>query len=95
MATFVPLLIMAFWIGLYPKPFFRILEQPVNNLVATVNREAPKSEGAASAQSRVPAAPAAMQASITPAAASKPAIATVHEKAQAATAAAIPAKGKN
>jgi NADH-quinone oxidoreductase subunit M len=39
-ATFVPLLIMAFWIGLYPKPFFQILEQPVNNLVATVNREA-------------------------------------------------------
>jgi len=26
--TFVPLLIMAFWIGLYPKPFFQILEQP-------------------------------------------------------------------
>jgi NADH-quinone oxidoreductase subunit M len=31
--TFVPLLIMAFWIGLYPKPFFDILEQPVNQLV--------------------------------------------------------------
>src|SRR6201998_2751923 len=26
-ATFVPLLIMAFWIGLFPKPFFQILEQ--------------------------------------------------------------------
>jgi NADH-quinone oxidoreductase subunit M len=38
-ATFVPLLIMAFWIGLFPKPFFQILEQPVNNLVATMNRE--------------------------------------------------------
>jgi NADH-quinone oxidoreductase subunit M len=36
-ATFVPLLIMAFWIGLYPKPFFQILEQPVNHLVATVH----------------------------------------------------------
>src|SRR5690348_12394847 len=43
-ATFVPLLIMAFWIGLYPKPFFRILEQPVNNLVATVNGATPKNE---------------------------------------------------
>src|SRR5262252_7390263 len=34
--TFVPLVIMAFWIGLFPKPFFQILEQPVNHLVATV-----------------------------------------------------------
>jgi NADH-quinone oxidoreductase subunit M len=34
--TFAPLIVMAFWIGLYPKPFFRILEQPVNNLVAVV-----------------------------------------------------------
>jgi NADH-quinone oxidoreductase subunit M len=33
---FLPLLIMAFWIGLYPKPFFQILEQPVNQLVQTV-----------------------------------------------------------
>ena len=23
---------MAFWIGLYPKPFFQILEQPVNQM---------------------------------------------------------------
>ncbi len=34
--TFVPLLIMAFWIGLAPKPFFQILEQPVNQLVQNV-----------------------------------------------------------
>ena len=40
-ATFVPLLIMAFWIGLYPKPFFQILEQPVNHLVATVHAPLP------------------------------------------------------
>jgi hypothetical protein len=32
----VPLLVMAFWIGLYPKPFFQILEQPVNQLVQNV-----------------------------------------------------------
>ena len=31
--TFAPLVIMAFWIGLYPKPFFQILEQPVNQIV--------------------------------------------------------------
>jgi NADH-quinone oxidoreductase subunit M len=34
--TFAPLLITAFWIGLYPKPFFEILEQPVNQIVQTV-----------------------------------------------------------
>ena len=25
LATFIPLVVMAFWIGLYPKPFFQIL----------------------------------------------------------------------
>src|SRR4029077_11471265 len=34
--TFAPLVIIAFWIGLYPKPFFQILEQPVNQIVYTV-----------------------------------------------------------
>ena len=33
-ATFVPLIIMAFWIGLYPKPFFQILEQPAKQTIA-------------------------------------------------------------
>jgi hypothetical protein len=32
----VPLVIVAFWIGLFPKPFFQILEQPVNQIVYTV-----------------------------------------------------------
>jgi NADH-quinone oxidoreductase subunit M len=35
--TFVPLLIMAFWIGLYPKPFFQILEQPVSQIMQEVH----------------------------------------------------------
>jgi len=35
-ATFVPLIIMALWIGLYPKPFFQILEQPVNQIARDV-----------------------------------------------------------
>jgi NADH-quinone oxidoreductase subunit M len=35
--TFVPLIIMALWIGLYPKPFFQILEQPVNQIVQTIH----------------------------------------------------------
>jgi len=41
LATFVPLIAIAFWIGLYPKPFFQILSTPVNNLVATVRPDYP------------------------------------------------------
>ncbi len=43
--TFAPLLIMAFWIGLYPKPFFEILEQPVNQIVQTVRPGYPQEGG--------------------------------------------------
>jgi NADH-quinone oxidoreductase subunit M len=56
-ATFVPLLIMAFWIGLFPKPFFQILEQPVNNLVATMNREAGTPEAPTNATAQATPAP--------------------------------------
>src|SRR6185369_9599681 len=38
---FAPLVIAAFWIGLYPKPFFEILEQPVNQLVHSIRPEYP------------------------------------------------------
>jgi len=41
LATFVPLVILAFAIGLYPKPLFQILATPVNNLVATVRPDYP------------------------------------------------------
>jgi NADH-quinone oxidoreductase subunit M len=34
--TFAPLIIVALWIGLYPKPFFQILEEPSNHIVAMV-----------------------------------------------------------
>jgi NADH-quinone oxidoreductase subunit M len=34
--TLVPLVVMSLWIGLYPKPFFQILEQPVNQIVQTL-----------------------------------------------------------
>jgi NADH-quinone oxidoreductase subunit M len=40
-ATLVPLIIMAFWIGLYPAPFFRALDKPVNKLVEIVKAAAP------------------------------------------------------
>ena len=73
--TFVPLLIMAFWIGLYPKPFFQILEQPVNQLVQNVHN--PQAGGAVNAalpmvqpalptgQPEMTAAPVATTASVS------------------------------
>src|SRR5580658_1375311 len=43
--TFVPLLIMAFWIGLYPKPFLQILEQPATQIVQSVTNPQGTSAG--------------------------------------------------
>jgi NADH-quinone oxidoreductase subunit M len=37
LATFLPLVAVAFWIGLYPKPFFQILDQPVTALVQQID----------------------------------------------------------
>ncbi|HEX6861713.1 MAG TPA: NADH-quinone oxidoreductase subunit M, partial [Thermoanaerobaculia bacterium] len=53
-----PLVILCFWIGLYPKPFFAVLERPVNDLVAKLDRayateavaEAPGATGTVAAQ---------------------------------------------
>jgi NADH-quinone oxidoreductase subunit M len=39
-AVFAPLVLWAFWIGLYPKPFFDILEKPVASIVQRVNPSA-------------------------------------------------------
>jgi NADH-quinone oxidoreductase subunit M len=36
-ATLVPLVILCFWIGIYPKPFFRVLDPPVQKIVERVN----------------------------------------------------------
>ena len=65
--TFAPLLIMAFWIGLYPKPFFQILEQPVNQIVQNVRT--PQANGAmnAAAQPEGAATPVTTAAVATPA----------------------------
>jgi len=46
-ATLIPLIIMAFWIGLYPAPFFRALDKPVNKLVSIVQAAAPGAPQAA------------------------------------------------
>jgi len=43
---------MAFWIGLYPKPFFQILQQPVNQLVLTIRPDYPGISGAVNASTQ-------------------------------------------
>src|ERR1700758_4536085 len=60
--TFVPLVIVAFWIGLYPKPFFQILQQPVNQLVLTVRPDYPGISSTVNASVR-PVAPNKLAAS--------------------------------
>ncbi len=37
--TLVPLVLWAFWIGLYPKPYFQVLDKPVTAIVERVNPE--------------------------------------------------------
>jgi NADH-quinone oxidoreductase subunit M len=54
-ATFVPLIIMALWIGIYPKPFFQILEQPSIQIARTVREGARTSNVLASTPATVPA----------------------------------------
>src|ERR1700758_1136591 len=51
-ATFVPLIAMALWIGLYPKPFFQILEGPATQISRDVHQQA------SNVVARSPAAPA-------------------------------------
>jgi NADH-quinone oxidoreductase subunit M len=36
--TLVPLTILAFWIGLYPRPVFQVLDEPVTRLVQQINK---------------------------------------------------------
>jgi NADH-quinone oxidoreductase subunit M len=43
-ATFFPLIIMAFWIGIAPKPFLNIIDKPVEKVVRIVNPDYYKKE---------------------------------------------------
>jgi NADH-quinone oxidoreductase subunit M len=36
--TLLPLTVLAFWIGIYPMPFFRMLEEPVQRIVQQVEK---------------------------------------------------------
>jgi len=66
-ATLVPLIILAVWMGVYPKQFFRILEQPVAQIVKIVrpleygamdaNPNAAPAETAPGAQTATPEGP--------------------------------------
>ncbi len=49
-AYFLPLVVVAFWIGLYPKPFMDVLRQPVQKLVTQVNPDFYKQDALAVAQ---------------------------------------------
>jgi NADH-quinone oxidoreductase subunit M len=60
--TLVPLVLWAFWIGLYPKPFFKVLERPVAAIVARVNPDFHN----APAMSKLPAALSQDSASVKP-----------------------------
>jgi len=40
-AIFLPLIAWAFWIGIYPKPFFDVLNQPAHAIVERVNQARP------------------------------------------------------
>jgi NADH:ubiquinone oxidoreductase subunit 4 (subunit M) len=39
LATFVPLIILAFWIGIYPSYFTKYLDEPVNAIVERVRTD--------------------------------------------------------
>ncbi len=66
--TLVPLILWAFWIGLYPKPFFDVLNKPVNAIVERVNPNFFKASQAASMTPAVSAGPGASTAVSNPAA---------------------------
>jgi NADH-quinone oxidoreductase subunit M len=36
--TLLPLTVLAFWIGLYPKPIFDIIERPIQRLVQQIDK---------------------------------------------------------
>jgi NADH-quinone oxidoreductase subunit M len=36
-ATLIPLVVLAFWIGIYPAPLFNVVDQPVRRLVERVH----------------------------------------------------------
>jgi NADH-quinone oxidoreductase subunit M len=62
-ATLVPLIILCFWIGIYPKPLFKVLERPVQLIVEQANPGYYGAERATAPAAALDAAPAASPAS--------------------------------
>ncbi len=54
----MPLVILCFWIGLYPKPFFEKLEKPVDYVVGIVEAAQPAAMAVTEEAPQVPATPA-------------------------------------
>jgi NADH-quinone oxidoreductase subunit M len=52
-ATFAPLIVLAFWIGLYPKPFLERLSTSVERVVARLNTGTPQNANIDAAPPRV------------------------------------------
>jgi NADH-quinone oxidoreductase subunit M len=59
-ATLVPLIILCFWIGIYPKPLFRVLDRPVQLIVEQINPGYYNPQRAATAAVSPALAPAAI-----------------------------------
>ena len=81
-ATLLPLVALAFWIGIYPKPLFAYLDQPVHEIVERVNPGYYKAESAA--VPALPAAPKAVDEKALPPAAAPPPAGDVPKSAGAA-----------
>jgi len=70
--TLVPLTIVAFWIGLYPAPFFRILDEPVARIVQQVDKTHVYPEGVAAIDPTDPSHVARLMPDRSPAGAPPP-----------------------
>ena len=56
-AMFVPLIAWAIWIGIYPKPYFEILQRPVAEIVERVQPGLFRREPSATLELRPPGLP--------------------------------------
>lgn len=66
LAYMAPLILFMVWIGIYPKPFIRIMEPAVMNIVQRVNPDWEKNKPAVAERKTVPASPAAAEGPAVP-----------------------------